>query len=139
MIPGSRSAGKAEKGMATHPSVLAWRSPWTEEPGRLQPMWSQQVGHNAATNTFTFFSCTYLSIVFHLSILLSVTSISNINPSIHYLPIHLLSIIYNWRRAWQSTPVFLPGESQGWRSLVGCRLWGGGWVDTTCDGWMHQW
>ena len=29
-----------------------------------------------------------------------------------------------WRRNWQPTPVFLPGESQGWGSLVGCRLWG---------------
>ena len=29
-----------------------------------------------------------------------------------------------WRRKWQPTPVFLPGESQGRRSLVGCRLWG---------------
>ena len=28
-----------------------------------------------------------------------------------------------WRRKWQPTPVFLPGESQGWRRLVGCRLW----------------
>ena len=27
------------------------------------------------------------------------------------------------RRKWQPTPAFLPGESQGWRSLVGCRLW----------------
>ena len=30
----------------------------------------------------------------------------------------------HWRRRWQPTPVFLPGESQGWGSLVGCRLWG---------------
>ena len=30
----------------------------------------------------------------------------------------------HWRKKWQPTPVFLPGESQGWRSLVGCRLWG---------------
>ena len=30
----------------------------------------------------------------------------------------------HWRRKWRSTPVFLPGESQGWGSLVGCRLWG---------------
>ena len=30
----------------------------------------------------------------------------------------------HWRRKWQPTPVFLPGESQGWVSLVGCRLWG---------------
>ena len=29
----------------------------------------------------------------------------------------------HWRRKWQPTPVFLPGESQGWRSLVGCHLW----------------
>ena len=28
------------------------------------------------------------------------------------------------RRKWQPTPMFLPGESQGWGSLVGCRLWG---------------
>ena len=30
----------------------------------------------------------------------------------------------HWRRKWQSIPVFLPGESQGRRSPVGCRLWG---------------
>ena len=30
----------------------------------------------------------------------------------------------HWRRKWQPTPVFLPGKSQGWGSLVGCRLWG---------------
>ena len=35
-----------EKGMATHSSILAWRIPWTEEPGRLQPMGSQRVEHN---------------------------------------------------------------------------------------------
>ena len=30
----------------------------------------------------------------------------------------------HWRRKWQPTPVFLPGESQEWGSLVGCCLWG---------------
>ena len=35
-----------EKGMATHASILAWRSPWTEEPGRLQSMGLQRVGHD---------------------------------------------------------------------------------------------
>ena len=34
-----------EKGMATHSSVLAWRIPWTEEPGGLLSMWSQTVRH----------------------------------------------------------------------------------------------
>ena len=38
-----------------------------------------------------------------------------------------------WRRKWQPTPVFLPGESQGWRSLLGCRLWGRTESDTTGD------
>ena len=36
-----------------------------------------------------------------------------------------------WRGKWQPTPVFLPGESQGWRGLVGCRLWGHTELDTT--------
>ena len=35
-----------EKGMATHSSILAWRIPWTEEPGELQPMGLQRVGHD---------------------------------------------------------------------------------------------
>ena len=35
-----------EKEMATHSSTIAWKIPWTEEPGRLQSMGSQRVGHN---------------------------------------------------------------------------------------------
>ena len=35
-----------EKEMVTHSSILAWKIPWTEEPGRLQSMGSQRVGHN---------------------------------------------------------------------------------------------
>ena len=35
-----------------------------------------------------------------------------------------LFTVMHWRRKWQPTPVFLPGESQGRGSLVGCRLWG---------------
>ena len=37
----------------------------------------------------------------------------------------------HWRRKRQPTPVFLPGESQGWGSLVGCRLWGRTELDMT--------
>ena len=37
----------------------------------------------------------------------------------------------HWKRKWQPTPVFLPGESQGWGSLVGCCLWGYTESDTT--------
>ena len=71
--------------METHSSTLAWKIPWTEEPGRLQSMGSRRVGHVLSDFTFTFM---------------------------------------HWRRKWQPTPVFLPGESQGRQSLVGCRLWG---------------
>ena len=35
-----------EKGMASHSSILAWRISWTEEPGRLQSIGSQRVGHD---------------------------------------------------------------------------------------------
>ena len=42
-----------EKEMATHSSILAWKIPWTEEPGGLQSMGLQTVGHDRATNTFT--------------------------------------------------------------------------------------
>ena len=40
-----------EEDMATHSSILAWRIPWTEEPGGLQSMGSQRVRHDGATNT----------------------------------------------------------------------------------------
>ena len=63
-----------------HSSPLAWKIPWTEDPGGLQSMGSQRVWATSLS-LFTF---------------------------------------THWRRKWQSAPVFLPGESQGQGSLVGC-------------------
>ena len=83
-----------EKEMVIHSSILAWKIPWVEEPGRLQSMGSLGVGHDWATS-LSFFT------------------------SMH------------WRRKWKLTPVFLPGESQGQGSLVGCCLWGRTESDTT--------
>ena len=40
-----------EKVMATHSGILGWRIPWTEEPGRLQSIRSQRIGHNWEANT----------------------------------------------------------------------------------------
>ena len=80
--------------MAPHSSTLAWKIPWMEKPGRLQPMGSLRVGHDWATS-LSFFT------------------------------------FMHWRRKWQPTPVFLPGESQGRGSLVGCRLWSRAELDTT--------
>ena len=60
-----------EKAMATHSSVLAWRIPWTEKPGRLQSMGSHRVGHNwsdlaaaAATISYNPLQCN-IRISFH--------------------------------------------------------------------------
>ena len=43
----------------------------------------------------------------------------------------------HWRRKWQPTPVFLPGESQGRGSLVGCHLWDHTGSDTTEATWQQ--
>ena len=59
---------------------------------------------------------------------MSYLHVLEINP----LSVVLLAIIFTlWRRKWQPTPVFLPGESHGQRSLVGCSLWGCKGLDTT--------
>ena len=50
----------------------------------------------------------------------------------------LLFPLMHWRRKWQPTPVFLPGESQGRGNLVGCRLWGRTESDTTEVTWQQQ-
>ena len=71
----------SEKAMAPHSSTLAWKIPWMEEPGRLQSMGSQRVGHNWATSLSLF---TFM----------------------------------HWRRKWQPTPVFLPGEFQPWWAAI---------------------
>ena len=73
--------------MTPHSSTIAWKIPWTKEPGRLQSMGLLRVGYEGVTS-------------------------------------HSLFTFIHWRRKWQPTPVFLPGESQGQGSLVGCRLWG---------------
>ena len=43
--------------MATHYSILVWKIPWTEKPGRLQSVGSQRVGHDSATSLLFFDKC----------------------------------------------------------------------------------
>ena len=62
-----------EKEMATHSSILAWKIPWTEGPGRLQSMGSQRVGHNWATSLyFTLYVHLYTSVCVYTYICTSV-------------------------------------------------------------------
>ena len=53
-VPPLGQEGPLENGRATHSSILAWRIPETEEPGRLQSMVFQRAGHHGVTNTFIF-------------------------------------------------------------------------------------
>ena len=66
--PWVRKVDPLEKEMSTHSSILAWKIPWTEEPGRPQSMGLQRVGHHWATNTW------YYTIMFKLIISRSVVS-----------------------------------------------------------------
>ena len=50
-----RGAPKGTEEMATHSSILAWRIPWTKEPGRLQSMRSQRIGYDCVTTTSLYF------------------------------------------------------------------------------------
>ena len=52
-------------------------------------------------------------------------------PALFCMYIFIFLYSLRWRRQWHPTPVLLPGESQGQRSLVGCRLWGRTESDTT--------
>ena len=137
-----------EKKMATHSSILAWRIPWTEEPGRLQSMRSQRVGHNWAANTFTFMmkydggglvakSC---PIIWNIVITKQLGLYGGFpggsdgkiiclqcrrpgfDPWVRKIP---------WSRKWQLTTGFWPGEFHGQRSLVVYSPWGGKELDTT--------
>ena len=56
----SPSGSQLEKEMASHSSILAWKIPWTEEPGRLQSMGSQRVGHDWVTEPGSQYFFCYL-------------------------------------------------------------------------------
>ena len=56
-----------EKGMATRSSTLAWRIPWTEEPGRLQSMGSPRVGHDWVTDTWLDNSLCWSAVIVFIS------------------------------------------------------------------------
>ena len=63
-----------EKEMATHSGTLVWKIPWTEKPGRLQPMGSQRVGHDWVTSlSLTFLKRTFFALCWNLFWKLRVT------------------------------------------------------------------
>ena len=191
--------------MAIHSSTIARKIPWTEEPGRLQSMGSQRVGHDWATSfseTKNFLKDSLIRVVEYSGKSEKITAciMKNCDWEIFWLKSHdfmnykrkqkhhswitgipqrygrplihgekamaphsstlawkipwmeepgglqsmgslrvwhdwVTSLLFftflHWRRKQQPTPMFLPGESQGRGSLVGCRLWGCTESDTT--------
>ena len=93
-----------EKEMATHSSILAWKIPWMVEPGRF--LIAFPGGTSSKESTCQCRRCKRC----------------RFDPWVRKIP---------WRREWQPTPVFLPGESHGQRGLVGYRPWGHKETDTT--------
>ena len=57
-VPSLGQEDHLEKGMSAHSCILVWRIPWIGEPGGLQSMGLQRVGHSSTTNSFTSLSCT---------------------------------------------------------------------------------
>ena len=84
--------------MVTHSSILAWRIPWTQKPGGLQSIGSPRVGHNWSDSAINNLPA------------VQETLERGVDPWVRKTP---------WRRAWQPTPVFLPGESPGQCNLGG--------------------
>ena len=78
-----------EKEMATHSSILAWGIPWTEEPGRLQSMGLQRVGHDLATKQQQQFCCRVSVGLFTAN---SFLSYLYLNKSFQFLSVTLLDM-----------------------------------------------
>ena len=128
--------------MAPHSSTLAWKIPWMEDA------WWAAV-HGVAKSwtwlsvfTFTFhFHALEKEMAPHSSTLAwkipwteepgRLQSMGSLRVRHDWATSLSLFTLMHWRRKWQPTPVFLPGESQEWRSLVGCCLWGRTESDTT--------
>ena len=131
-----------EEGITTHSYILAWRIPWTEEPGRLQSIGWQRVGHDWSdwacrnANKHSNVNKMYIDLIQY-----------QVQHWIRYFMLMSWGLLWwlrqericlqcerpgfdpwvskiLWRRNWQPTAIFLPGESHGQRSLVGYNLWG---------------
>ena len=100
-----------EKEMAAHSSILAWRIPWTEEPGGLQSMGSQRVGHNRAhthTNTLIkLFKFLFLDIIIS----------SWTYPNFHEIR-HSFVNIFRWYSGLQAFFFFFLWGVGGWGTMV---------------------
>ena len=92
-VPSLDQENPLEKWMATHSSIIAWRIPGTEEPGRLQSQGLQRIGDNRAANTFT--ACFPFGNHKHVFYVCESVSVLWKSSFVSYLLCHLWVILYN--------------------------------------------
>ena len=127
-----------EEGIEIHSSVVAWRIPKTEEPGRLWSIGSQRVGHDWNDSAHSIYNCVCMCVYIHVS----TYTHTHMHTHTHthrlswWLSGKQFTYQYRrcrfdpwggkspWKRKWQPNPVFFPGTSQGQRSLVFYNPWG---------------
>ena len=117
IIIGWEPVVQGEKAMAPHPSTLAWRIPWMEEPGGLQSMESLRVRHDWSNLAAAVVQGKDYSPRSHWEHELE-------QPHWRTICQDLLNFKIPWRRKWQPTPVLLPEKFHEQRSLVGYRSQG---------------
>ena len=121
--------------MAPHSSTLAWKNPM--DAGALKAAVHGVADGRAWLSDFTFtfhFHALEKEMATHSSVLAwripgtghpgGLPSMGSHRVRHDWATSLSLFTFMHWRRKWQPTPVFLPGESQGWGILVGCHLWG---------------
>ena len=123
-VPSWDQGDPLEEEMAAHSSIFSWRIPWTEEPGGLYSPW----GHKESDTTERL----HFHIHFHYSdracqVVQWVKNPPANSGDVSSVP----GLGRSWRREWQPSSVFLPGEYHGQRSLVGWSPRGHKESDTT--------
>ena len=103
--------------MATHSSTLAWRIPWREQPGRLQSMGSQRVGHDWATS-LACFNC--------ISFCICLFGIHSSQGQLYYLCVRMFSQVHIYETPWTvahraPSPWDFPGKNTGVAAISSSR------------------
>ena len=109
-------------------------SPPIRKPGRAQSTRSQRIGHNWSDPVKKAMAPHSSTLAWKMPWMEDpgrLQSMGSLRVGHDWATSLSLFTFMHWRRKWQPTPVFLPGESQGRWSLVGCHLWGCTELDTT--------
>ena len=112
--------GNSEKEMATHSSTLAWKIPWTEEPGRLQSMGSQRVRNDWATS-LSLYICLRVSVWSTWVLIIRIINEPNLHAYIWISYVNILYSIY-WLVSFSHLLDTIHGIALVWEGFTICVL-----------------